>query len=515
MSTLARVARNISWNYVQAGVGLVTYFLVTPVVVEGLGTVGFGMWVLLNAILFYLKFLDLGFYNALVKYVAEHSAREDWPLVNALVGTTVGVLACAGAVAFLGACGVAWLLVPHAFDVPPESVRTLQVATLVIGFDLLLAFPASALGAVVEGRQRFDVGSAIAVPLSIIGAVATVAIVKGGGTIIDLAWLMVAITVLDTGATLWALRRICPELRISAAFDAARRRWGEMIARIRGYSTWTSMNEVLAEGSAELEKLLVPIFLSVSLLTPYSLIVTVCAAVFLVVEPITDVFFPLSAAYDTREDAGKLRAILVRGTKLVVGVSLPIAVAVAFHGEDFILFWIGEDVVDVPAGVLPLVVTSFAITALVLTSTTVLLAIGRVREVFWMGIVELVIALALVVATVPRYELRGLAGSLLVSNALVSLFWVVPAVCRQLSLPVNRLVGPAVLRPLLAAVPMAGALVLLRSAFPVESLPGIAANCVAAGAVYLAAFWFLSLTSQERAMAWGTVRAMMPRLFPD
>jgi hypothetical protein len=71
------------------------------------------------------------------------------------------------------------------------------------------------------------------------------------------------------------------------------------------------------------------------------------------------------------------------------------------------------------------------------------------------------------------------------------------------------------LRPLLAAVPMAGALVLLRSAFPVESLPGIAANCVAAGMVYLAAFWFLSLTSQERAMAWGTVRAMMPRLFPD
>src|SRR2546426_10038293 len=81
MSNLRALTRNISWNYVQAGVSVVVYFLVTPVVVGHLGEVGFGIWVLLRAILFYLRFLDFGFHNALVKYVAEYGERRDWRAV--------------------------------------------------------------------------------------------------------------------------------------------------------------------------------------------------------------------------------------------------------------------------------------------------------------------------------------------------------------------------------------------------------------------------------------------------
>src|SRR3970040_70655 len=102
MRELNVLTRNISWNYLEAGVGLGVYFFLTPIVVDALGAVGFGMWVLLNAILFYLKFLDLGFYNALVKYVAECSERRDWPTVNGLIATTMGVLLIAGVVALLG-----------------------------------------------------------------------------------------------------------------------------------------------------------------------------------------------------------------------------------------------------------------------------------------------------------------------------------------------------------------------------------------------------------------------------
>jgi O-antigen/teichoic acid export membrane protein len=347
MRELNVLTRNISWNYLEAGVGLVVYFFLTPIVVDALGAVGFGMWVLLNAILFYLKFLDLGFYNALVKYVAECSERRDWPTVNGLIATTIAVLLIAGVVALFGSGLVAWLLVPNVFNVPAENVAELQLATLLIGIDLLIAFPASALNAVLEGRQRFDVLSGISIPLRIAGALATVLVLDAGYGVTALVGIAVAVTVADAVACWTLIGRLFPEIRLSVA-SIARAADTRHLMRTRSYSTWTSLNEILAEGGAELEKLLIPVLLSVSLLTPYTLIVTVCAAIFLAIEPITDTFFPLSSAYDAGSDKTRLRELLTRGTKLVVGISLPLAVAITFYGRDFILIWIGAGNVEVP-----------------------------------------------------------------------------------------------------------------------------------------------------------------------
>lgn len=501
MSTLRALTRNISWNYVQAGTSLIVTFLLTPVVLAHLGEVGFGVWVLLKAILFYLAFLDLGFYNALVKYLAGHAERGEWPALNGLLRSTTSLLALAGLAALAFSVVIAWLVAPHAFDIPAEHLVELRLATVLLGVDLLLAFPASVLAAVFESRQRFDVLSVVTIAATILLAAATVVGLRLGYGILWLAGLEIAGTLLTTMLHALLLRRIYPEIRPGFGPIGS-----EHLRRIRGYSTWTSLNEILAEGSTEVEKLLIPALLSVSLLTPYTLICTVAAAIFLAIEPITDTFFPLSSAYDARDDRPRLRALLIRGTKLVMAISLPIGVAVTAFGERFIIAWVGEEVVAVPAGVMPLVVMSFTVTAFIMTGTTILLALARVREVFWMGIAELAAAVALVVVTVPRYQLVGLAGSLLVANLLVTFLWIVPSVTRLLGQPVADFLFQSLLRPLLAAVPMAGFILWMERHLPGAALWEIALKAGLAGCVYLAAFYLVSLTAEERARCSASLR---------
>jgi O-antigen/teichoic acid export membrane protein len=509
VSIVAVLLRNISWNYLQAGVSGIVYLLLTPLIVAQLGTIGFGLWVLLNAILFYLKFLDLGFYNSLVKYVAEYAARKDWVIMNGLIAVTGGALTIAGLCALAGSCLVAWWLVPSVFNVPPEQVGELQLATLLIGANLLIAFPTSALNAVLEGRQRFDVLSAISIPITLAAALATVLVLRAGQGVLGLVWITIGATGLNALACWVTLRRLYPEIRPGLG-SLSRKDVAQYWRHIRGYSTWTSLNEILAEGSSQLEKLLIPILLSVALLTPYALIVTVCAAVFLLIEPITDAFFPLSSAYDAATDRSRLSLLLSRGTKLVVGVSLPLAVGIGYYGRDFILLWIGTADLEIPAGVLPLVVASFAVTAFILTGTTILLAMARVREVFWMGISELALAIALVVLTVPRLGLLGLAGSLLIANVLITFAWIVPHVCRLLDQSVRGFLATSILRPALAIVPMALLMVALEGVHPAVSLWRMVLNCALSGALYLVSFWVLSLTSAERAAVYASASAVWP-----
>lgn len=504
MSTLRALTRNISWNYVQAGLSLVVYFLLTPIVVGQLGEVGFGVWVLLKAILFYLGFLDFGFHNALVKYVAEYGTRRDWRAVNALVATTTSVLSLAGLVALLASGVIAWLVVPHAFHVPAARIPELQLATVLLGVDLLFAFPASVLGAVFEGRQRFDVLSGVTMAATVACAGATVLLLRHGYGILALVGVEIGGTLLTSALFLVLMHRLSPEIRLGLGSIG-----GPHLSQIREYSTWTSLNEILAEGGAEVEKLLIPVVLSVSLLTPYTLVCTVAAVIFLAIEPITDAFFPLSSAFDASGDTKRLRRLLLRGTKIVMAISLPLAVAVTAYGADFIVGWIGDEQVSAPAGVLPLVVSSFTTTAFVLTATTILLALARVREVFYMGIAELVTAVALVLVTVPRFGLTGLAGSLLVANAAVTFLWIVPYVCRLLGQDLIEFLGQGLMRPLLAALPMLAMVLWLDGRVPAVSLPWLVFKSGVGGCVYLLAFYTLSLTDEERRLCRSGIRRFM------
>jgi O-antigen/teichoic acid export membrane protein len=462
---------------------------------------------LLNTLLFYLRFLDFGFHNALVKYVAEYAERHDWPTINGLVAATTSVLCIAGVAALTLSGGIAWLVVPMAFHVPLERIAELQLATVLLGVDLLIAFPASVLAAVLEGRQRFDVLSGVSTVTTIVCAVLTVAGLGLGYGILALVSIEIVRTVL-TATSLWiVLRRLSPDIRISCSKPG-----GPYLKRLRSYSTWTSLNELLAEGGAQVEKLLVPVMLSVSLLTPYSLICSVSAVIFLAVEPITDTFFPLSAAYHAGRNQERLRRLLLRGTKLVLAISLPLAVAVIAYGDEFIRLWIGQDHVTVPAGVAPLVVISFSVTAFILTATTILLALARVRQVFWMGISELVLAVALVLLAVPRLGLRGLAGSLMVANIVITFLWIVPYVCHLLSQSISDFLRQALIRPMAAAVPMAVTIVWLEQHLVGASLWWLSLKLAIAGSVYLVSFYTLSLTMEERELCQMSVRSMLRRV---
>jgi hypothetical protein len=159
--------------------------------------------------------------------------------------------------------------------------------------------------------------------------------------------------------------------------------------------------------------------------------------------------------------------------------------------------------------VLPLVVVSFTVTAFILTGTTVLLALAKVREVFWMGITELALAVTLVLATVPAMGLTGLAGSLMLANVLVTFLWIVPYLGRVLDQSVAEFLSRSLALPLLAALPMALFIAWLDRHAPGATLPWLVLKAGLAGCVYLAAFYVVALSSEERLLCHGSVRSIL------
>jgi O-antigen/teichoic acid export membrane protein len=269
-----------------------------------------------------------------------------------------------------------------------------------------------------------------------------------GNGIIGLAAVMLCMSAIGAGAKLLVARRVFPAYALpTLQFD------GGIWRSIRGYSVWNSLNDLMTEGTANLDKLLIPILLSSALVTPYSLVVMLAAAVLFIAEPITETFFPIASRSHGRNDRAALAGLLARGSKLVNVVTLPTLVVVLCFGAVTLDLWIGEEYTQIPATVLWFTALTFYFSTYLWTAMSILMAVGKVRMVFWASLLEVVVALLLIVALTPRYGLQGLAFAGFITNVAFGVKFILSGACKLTGLKLGDLLGRTLLMPLLAVTP--------------------------------------------------------------
>ena len=108
-----------SWSTYAAAI--VAAFVVSPIVVRGLGDQRYGVWSLVESILVYLTLFDFGLSASVVRYVARFEAIADPDRRNRVFSTSLALFGIIGVVIFaiaaaLGAAG------PFLFRIPPDLV---------------------------------------------------------------------------------------------------------------------------------------------------------------------------------------------------------------------------------------------------------------------------------------------------------------------------------------------------------------------------------------------------------
>ena len=71
-----RFRRNVLTSYANTATTALVALVMTPVLVHGLGTEAYGIWVLAGSLALYLELLEFGFGLATVKYATVSSPRR-------------------------------------------------------------------------------------------------------------------------------------------------------------------------------------------------------------------------------------------------------------------------------------------------------------------------------------------------------------------------------------------------------------------------------------------------------
>jgi peptidoglycan biosynthesis protein MviN/MurJ (putative lipid II flippase) len=162
--------------------------------------------------------------------------------------------------------------------------------------------------------------------------------------------------------------------------------------------------------------------------------------------------------------------------------------------------WVPEAAEEMPNGLMAAVVADYFTSMYLWTATVILVAIGRTRLVVVLTLAEIILGVGLMLVLAPRYGLIGIALASFIANVLIGFFLQVPIAARAARVTLRELLGNAIGRVALAAIPAILAALAIQHTFVEMSLLMLIGAVACVVLVYAVGLWLFGVRRDERQM---------------
>ncbi|HLZ44693.1 MAG TPA: hypothetical protein VKQ05_03350 [Gemmatimonadales bacterium] len=485
------LTRRASLNAVQAlldyGGKLLVGFVVTPILVTGLGNSLYGVWEMLSRLIGYMTAADARPTEALRLLVATRQGLNDPAGDRRAVGSALVVWLLFLPVVLVVGAVLVWLA-PLITKVTPN----LRIAVYLTAAFLVVSFMVGALAAVPESVLRgMNLGykrMGLQAGLSVVGGALMVLAVRRGFGVAGVAASQVVLGGL-TGACFWFLAH-----RYVGWFGVARPLRHE-VRSLLGISGWLAGGELIAKVSLASDVLILGAVVSSSVVTTYVLTGYAARLALGLHFLVTSSAMPgLGGLLGERQFA---RAALLRRELLALTwmFATVIGATILLWNRSFLALWVGPSLYA--GGWVNLLIVIVTIQTALLRSDSYLLdAALRPRERVIISAVAGICALGLGLALAPKLGMVGVCTGLLIARAIQSIAYPV-IVSRSLGAS-RRLPWESLTRPAVASVLVLGAAMALGQQLLVQSWVLWAALVSVSFALLVPVVLFTGLAEHDR-----------------
>ena len=333
-ATLTRKASlNALASALDYGARVLAVFLITPLMVRGLGDYGYGVWQVLGRLIGYANPASGRPSQALKWTIARVQSSTDYDEKRRQVGSAV--LVWLGFLPLLALVGgaLAWLA-PIWLQAPPALWWTVRAATALLVVDRVVTSLATLPKAVLEGENLGYRRMGLSAALVFVGAGFTALALHAGGGLVGVAAAELAATVLTGALFLHVVRANVPW------FGLARPRPGAGRAFL-GLSGWFLAWNLVMQTMRASDVVILGILASPALVTQYSLTryapETIVSLVALVVFGVTPGLGGIIGAGDKRR-AARVRSDMMAFTWLLVTA---LGATILLWNRSFVELWVG------------------------------------------------------------------------------------------------------------------------------------------------------------------------------
>lgn len=490
---LRRLIRNISSQWLALGAQLLISVLMTPFMVKRLGDDGYGIVALISGLVGYSGILYFGLGAAVVKFVAEHHAKEDYEELNATCSTIFGVYLAFGGLCFALALALLGPL-PYLFNIPAGHANDARIMLLMMGCGLLVQFPGSVYGGILMGLERFDVMNKYNFVLLILRSAAVLTVLLVRPTVVLVGAVTMTSLVAEQAFAYVYARRTLPRLHLSLArFERDRLR---VLFTFSAQSFLFTLSEKLINYTDEF---VISGARGPSAVTLYVIPLRLVDYARDALDKATLVLMPGVSATAARGDLEALQSLWRFGNKAIMCLVAPVALVFLMWGEHVLSLWL--DAEHGHRGMPILFWLALAFIAQVAgrgIARPIFEGLGELTTPARITVAEGVVNLVLSVVLVRTWGVEGVAFATFLPASVTGLVVMPWFVCKRLGTSYVKHLANTFLRTLPPLVPCAALLIAAERYGLHQRLAGMAATCLAVLLVYLFFAWWITFKADDR-----------------
>jgi O-antigen/teichoic acid export membrane protein len=489
------IARSTLAQQVAQIYGAVMMLAVITLVARTLSLPEFGLYGLLISVTAYVLFLQASVSGAAVRAIA---GAGDAEARDRAYSAAVAMYLAAGVVAGV-AITLTGIVLAAVLDVAPALRNDAQDAVIALGVATALGWPAKVFEDSLRGTQRFMAASLaqiVAYTAVLVGMVALVeldapiwAMIALGGSLPILIGLSAGLILLVVGASL----HFRPALVTSDSLRG--------LMRVSGYLSSIGVADVVISA---LDRVILAAFRSTATVglyegaaRPHTLVRQLHSTLALTVVPV-------ASGYIAVGDHMRLHDLLLRGTRYVMAIVVPVTVVLMTLSDRILDVWLGPTFVTA-APAMTILLSYWLANAGTGVASGMLVAAGRVRELNRYAWLVAGTNLAMSLALTPLIGLEGVVLGTTVPYLLFFPYFVRVAL-RTFSFPLARLARDAWLPAYTTGALVAAVAAMTRLIAPLDSVGGVVLAAVSALAVGWAAYAMVWMQPNERRMVRSVLR---------
>ena len=408
-----QIARNVLFNWLGTFAIMAVGFFLAPFILHRLGNVVYGVWVLANAAIGYLRLLDLGMQSSVLRFVSKGHTQGDHQASSDAISAALWVRLQIGALVLLLSAILAFFF-PILFKVPPELASDARKAIFLIGLNAAISMSVGVVGGVLSALNRYDLANYVIFTQTAVRVVGVVWLLRSGHGIVAIALCDLVSSTVGNAFMLYIARKIYPELRIQ--FKKPKK---ETLQQIWSYSWYAFLTSIAVQLVYQSDNLVVGAFVSVSAVTFYGIANTLCNYTTQIVGSMGNTFVPAASTYEAAGDSASLLGLYKNGTRATLMISLPILVTLIVRGPSFIGLWMGPQYAKSSGAVLIILASALFFSFANRTASSIAFGIEKHKTMAIWSIGEGVANLALSITLAHWYGIYGVALGTLIPSLIV------------------------------------------------------------------------------------------------
>lgn len=499
------ILKNIFSNWFGLLVFGLLSFILTPILIHGLGQFYFGLWMLVSSVISYYGLLDMGLRMTTQRYVARFHGSNDRQALDETFTTTLGLTLAVSLLLLILAGGLVFVL-PQFFKLHGADAATFRALILITALDVAVSLPQRLLTTYLCGFQRFDLYNLVGIAFQVARTILIVIVLRAGFGVMGVALAQLGLGITAVPCVSALVRRVDPGLHVHwRRFSLARAR------EVVNFSFYIFLNTTGEQLRSYTDSLVIGRILGVVMVAPFTVAARLLEYFKQLMTGVIGPLMPAISSLDAQGRDGEVRSLFLRASRVTGLLSVFVSGLLLFNGKDVLRFWVGENFVG-SYSLLAILVVGYLVSMAQAPSTVLLIARGAHKPMGWWNIAEGVANLVLSIYWARRYGLAGVALGTTVPMLATKLLIQPWYVLRVMRMSLWEYASGALLRPAIVAVMLGFAYQGTALVFPVAGVGSLLLKMAAQAGIFAAVTYTVGFAASDREIVWSRGKGLALQL---